>query len=100
MSVTINHKVKIIRLVRNWRQEDLAQLAGTNRRTLVDFETGKRISAKTIRKIEAAFGHPAGWLVSPEVEAAFVILGDNTAPADKVRLALALLENGPRALGQ
>lgn len=89
MAITNGHKTKIIRLIRDWDQFELARRAGVERTTISEFERDIRNTPKTLCRIEAAFGFH---LNDPEINVAFFILANDYARSDAVRAALAILE--------
>jgi ribosome-binding protein aMBF1 (putative translation factor) len=90
MAISDGRKVKVIRLVRGWSQEDLAHLAKLGRRTISSFEREARKQHTSTRlKIEKVFGFK---LNDPLVDFAFAILANDYLEAGAVEWALTILE--------
>lgn len=56
-------RIRELRAARQWSQEQLADLAGLNLRTIQRVESGARISTESLRALAAVFEVPAGHLL-------------------------------------
>lgn len=64
--VKMRYRIKELRVARGWTQDQLAQLAGTNKGYISQLESGKREpSAETLRSLAAAFGIEAAYMIEP-----------------------------------
>ena len=54
--LTIGEKVRVARVMRKWRQADLAQLSRTSQWSISKFETNKPISEEAMTRVLAAVG--------------------------------------------
>lgn len=83
MRIPVGLKIKTLRTLHDIYQADLAEQAGINRQILINIETGRVIPGQEqIDAINAIFGLD---LNSPEVDAAFLILGPQETPEPACR---------------
>jgi transcriptional regulator with XRE-family HTH domain len=63
---TVGRNIRLLRQVRGWSQEDLAERVGDTSATVCRWESGKRIpTLTTLERIGAAFQMPVPSLLSP-----------------------------------
>jgi transcriptional regulator with XRE-family HTH domain len=63
---TLGRNIRLLRQVRGWSQEDLAERVGDTAATVCRWESGKRIpTLATLERIGGAFQMPVPSLLSP-----------------------------------
>jgi transcriptional regulator with XRE-family HTH domain len=63
---TLGRNIRLLRHVRGWSQEDLAERVGDTPATVCRWESGKRIpTLTTLERIGAGFQMPVAALLSP-----------------------------------
>lgn len=82
----MKYRIKELRLARGWTQEQLADLAGTNKGYISQLESGKREpSAETLRSLATAFN----------VEAVHMIESSTPTDAATVRMLMIFEQLSP-----